>query len=217
MAASQMSIYNKALRWLEERPLASLTENREPRRLLDAEWQDAILYVLSQGYWKHAIRTIQANAEPNQAPNFGYLYAFLKPDDWVATCQVSDNTIFQPLLREYDDQNNYWYSYITPIYVKYVSNAPQFGLNMAMWTPGFVEYLSAYLAQLLAPRIKQAENKIATIDKVVKRLRAQGLSKDAMDLPPGKPPAGTWIMSRAPRGSCYPYSGAGGGFPGWDD
>lgn len=216
MSASRLSIFNKALRWLGERQLASLTEKREPRYLLDVEWQDAILYVLSQGYWKHAIRNIQANAEPNQTPNFGYIFAFLKPDDWVATFQVADNTIYQPLLREYDDQNNYWYSWISPIYVKYVSNAPQFGLNEAMWTPGFVEYLAVYLAQLIAPRITQNQDKIAFVDKNVKRLRAQGLSKDAMDLPPGKPSYGTWVMSRAPRGGCYPY-GAPGGFAGWDD
>lgn len=215
MAASQFSIYNKALRWLEERKLASLTENREPRRYLNDEWQDAVNFILSQGYWKHAIRTVQANADTTQAPNFGYEYSFQKPSDWVSTFQVADNEVFVPLQRHYDDANNYWYADITPLYIKYVSSDPNFGWNMALWTPGFVEYLAGYLAQLLVPRIKQAGDKVDRIDKLVRRLRTEGLAKDAMDLPVGKPPPGTWVMSRAPRGSILPY---GNPFPaGYDD
>jgi hypothetical protein len=205
VGATQLGVYNKALRFLEERKLASLTENREPRRYLDDEWADAVIYCLSQGYWKHSIRNVQMNAEVNQNPNFGFQFAFLKPDDWISTFQVADNEVYMPLLRRYDDQNNYWYSDITPIYVKYTSSDPRFGLNMALWTPNFVEYLAGYLAQLLCPRIKQAADKIDRIDKLVVRLRREGLAKDAMDLPPGKIPYGDWVMSRAPRGSILPY------------
>lgn len=209
--ASQLGIYNAALRWLEERKLQSLVENRESRRYLDDEWSNAIEYCLSQGYWKHAIRNVMAPAEVDTTTTFGWEYCFQKPTDWVATYQVADNSMYDPLLRLYDDANNYWYSNITPIYVKYVSNDPNFGLNMSLWTPGFIEYLGGYLAQLLVPRIKQAGDKIDRIDKLVKRLRQEGLAKDAMDLPPGRPPYGTWILSRAPRGSILPMGG------GWDE
>jgi hypothetical protein len=209
--ATQLSIYNKALRHLEERKLSSLSEPREPRRYLDDEYPDAVLFVLSDGFWKAAMRNDKIDASTTQGPNFGYKFAFPKPGDWVRTYQVADNEGFNPLLRRYDDSNNVWYADISPIYVKFVSNDPNFGLNMALWTPGMVEYLSAYLAWLCAPRLKQSGDKVDRLEKLVKRKRADALAKDAMDLPPGQPPFGTWIQSRAPRGSILPY---GNPFPG---
>lgn len=208
--ATQLSIYNRALRWVEERKLLSLSENREPLRYLNDEYEDAVVYCLQQGNWKHAMRLVEANAEVNQAPNFGFEYAFIKPDDWVATYQVADNESFNPLIRNLEDMNNYWYSDITPIYVKYISSDARFGWNTALWRAGFKEYLGAYLAQLIVPRIKQAEDKIDRIDKAVKRLKADALAKDAFSDPPGQIPPGTWVMSRAPRGSILP---TGGPFP----
>jgi hypothetical protein len=38
MSASKLKLYNDALGILGERRLASLTENREPRRVLDEVW-----------------------------------------------------------------------------------------------------------------------------------------------------------------------------------
>ena len=205
MAASQLGVYNKALRWLGERKLVSLSENRESLRYLNDEWSDAIEFVLAAAYWKHAIRNIEAPAETTQSPNFGFEYVFAKPSDWVQTYQVADNEVYEPLLRRYDDINNYWYADISPLYIKYVSNDPDFGLNMSLWTPGFIEYLAIYLASLCAPRLTQAANKIDMIEKKLKSIRTVAIARDAMDLPPGKPPYGTWVQSRAPRGSILPY------------
>lgn len=209
--ASQLGIYNKSLRHLEERKLLSLQENREPLRYLNDEWQDAVNFCLYQGYWNFSIRLQEIPADTTQGPNFGFEYSFAKPADWVRTFQIADNDHFMPLLRNYSDQNNVWYADISPIYVKFISNDPNFGLNMSLWTPGFVEYLAAYLARLLVPRIKQAESKIDRLDKVLKQARAAAKATDAMDLPPGQIPYGTWVMSRAPRGSILPY---GSPFPG---
>lgn len=203
--ASQLGCYQKALRWLEERPLVNLNENRESLRLLNAEWSDALLYILAQGYWKIAIRTTQGIASTELTPNFGYLYAFPKPDDWVATYQVADNEVFQPLLRDFDDANGVWYCNVSLAYFKYVSSDPNYGLNLAMWTPGMVEYLAAYLAKLCCPRLKQSQDKIDRIEKIEKKARSVALSRDAMDLPPGQMPYGTWVQARAPRGSILPY------------
>ena len=212
--ATQLSIYNKALRHLEERKLASINENREPLRYLNDEWADAVEYCLYDGYWNFAVRLISSQAEKNISPNFGYAYCFKKPSDFVRLFQMSDNENFDPLLRNFTDQAGYWYTDITPVFVKYVSNDSQYGMNMSAWTPGFIEYLAAYLARLCAPRLKQSQDKIEGLDKVLKRARANAMSIDAMDLPPGKPPYGTWVTSRAPRGSVQPM---GSPFSGNDD
>jgi hypothetical protein len=209
--ANQLLVYNAALRYLSERKLASLSEPREPRRALDDEWSGALLFILSDGYWKASIRTDRIDASTTLTPNFGFEFAFPKPGDWVRTYQVADNEGFNPLLRRYDDANNVWYADISPIYAKFVSNDPNFGLNLALWTPGMVEYLAVYLAWLCAPRLKQSGDAVDRLEKLVKRKRADALAKDAMDLPPGMPAFGTWIQSRAPRGSILPF---GNPFPG---
>ncbi|HET99682.1 MAG TPA: hypothetical protein ENH89_04810, partial [Aurantimonas coralicida] len=62
MATDQLALYNIALAAVGERSIASLTEGREPRRLLDEIWNrgaGAIEYFLEQGYWNFAIRTVQ--------------------------------------------------------------------------------------------------------------------------------------------------------------
>jgi hypothetical protein len=211
MAASQFTVYNKALRFLEERPIASLTENREPVRLLNVEWTDAVNTCLYDGYWNHSIREVLASPDTTQAPQFGYLNSYTKPLDWIKTYQIADNAAFDPLLRWYSDQNNVWYSNASALYVKYVSGDLNFGWNLAYWPPFFTEYVACYLASLLAPRVKQSESKIESVAKQLKKIRALALSKDAMDLPPGKIPYGTWTMSRAPRGSILPVDGPYGG------
>jgi len=202
---SQLSLFNKALRHLEERKLASLTENREPLRYLNDEYDDAILFCLHAGLWNHAIRDIMVSADTNLIPQFGFQYAFRKPGDWVRTLAIADNEQMEPLIRRLYDQNQFWYSDITPLYVRYVSSDPDYGRNLSIWPPAFVEYVGCYLAWTCAPRLKQSQEKVDAIEKKLKRSKADALARDAQDLPPGKPPYGTWVQSRAPRGSILPY------------
>ncbi len=211
MSASVLGTYNKALRHLEERPLLSLTEKREPRYLLDAEWSDAVATVLQSGYWKFGMRMVLANPDTTSSLNFGRKYSYLKPSDWVRTYQVSPDDRFYRLDREYIDGNGSWFSDLPYFYVRYVSNDPNFGMNMSLWGQAFTEYLGGYLAWCICPRIKQALDKKQDIEKTLKRLKAEAMAIDAMDAPPGKIPWGSWVTSRTPRGSVYPLNG------GWDE
>lgn len=210
MAASQLGVFNKALRWLEERKALNTSESREALRYLNDEWTDAVLFCLYAGYWNFAIRSIQITADANQAPAFGKQFCFTKPPDWTKTYQFADNPDYMPLLRDFEDLNNVWYANINPIYIKYLSNDPNFGLNMALWTPGFIEYLAAYLAFVCAPRLKMQGDITDRLEKLQLKKKLEGLSQDAMDQAVGKPPYGSWVMSRAPRGSMGPGWGSGG-------
>lgn len=215
MGYSQPALYNIALRWLSERPIAlnlgGLSEQREPVRLLNAEWTNAVGSCLYDAYWNFSVRQVQATPDINRSPQFGYAFCFQKPTDWVRTFQISDNTQFDPLLREYLDQNNVWFASLPTLYIKYISNDPNFGWNMGLWTPGFAEYLGGYLALLCAPRISQAVDKVEAIEKRLKRLKARAVASDAMDLPVGRTPWNTWVLSRAPRGSILPIGNGGWG------
>lgn len=199
MGTSRLGLYNAALRWLEERKLASLTEAREPRRYLDDEFDENNLYCLSQGNWNFAMREIQVGPDTSVTPNFGFNFVFPKPADWNHTFQIASTESFDPLLRNYTDQNGFWFAYTPVLYVRYVSQDPNYGLNLALWTPAFTEYVAARLAWLLGPRIKQSEDKVEALRKLMVSARGEALSTDSQDLPPGKPPYGSWTLARAPR------------------
>lgn len=81
MANDQLSLYNNALTVLGERKIASLTENREPRRVLDDVWSGAVKYCLEQGQWKFAIRTSKLTYSTDVNPVFGYRRAFERPSE----------------------------------------------------------------------------------------------------------------------------------------
>lgn len=199
MGASQLSIYNGALRWLQERKLENLQENREPRRYMDDEFSENNLFCLSDGNWGFAIREVALNPEQTILPNFGFNFVYQKPGDWNHTFQVSGNESFDPLLRQYTDQNGFWYANTGLLYVKYISMDPNYGLNFGLWSPAFIQYVEARLAWLIAPRLKQNGELTDWLTKLVKRLRAEAISTDSQDQPPGKIPYGTWTLSRAPR------------------
>src|ERR1700724_1414124 len=74
---TQLFIYNEALGHLGERQLASLSEPREPRRVLDSYWSDVVGFCLSQGLWKFAKRTILIDNSSSLTPQFGYNYCSL--------------------------------------------------------------------------------------------------------------------------------------------
>jgi len=79
-SVQQLGLYNMACTLCGERVLASLTENRESRRLLDQAWTDgnggAIQFCLEQGLWSWAIRSMAYTYSPSVQPLYGYQYAF---------------------------------------------------------------------------------------------------------------------------------------------
>lgn len=195
--ASKLGLYNQALGHLEERKLASLTEGREARRVLDDYWDTVVKYCLEQGFWNFAMRAIQSDSSTSISPTFGYSYAFSKPSDWVRTLSVSTSETFNPPLLDYVDEPNIWYANCDPLFVKYVSNDNAYGMDLSIWPETFAYYVSLRLARLSCKRITSSDslkNSLATDEKGAK---ADALSKDAMNEPPGFPPTGSWVNSRS--------------------
>lgn len=156
---SRLQIYNGALLLCGERFLASLSEEREPRRLLDNVWAaDGVRYCLEQGEWQFAMRTQQIEYDPDTEPPFGYLRGFTKPDDWVATHAVCSDPYFRMPLLRYSDEVTMWFSDLDTIYVKFVSDDEDYGRNMGKWPQTFCEYVNAYFAS-------QVINKLTGVDK----------------------------------------------------
>ena len=204
---TRLSLYNAALRICGDARLASLTENREPRHLLDDVWDNgALKYCLEQGNWNFATRTVRVEATTAISPDFGFKLAFVKPSDWVRTSGFASDQYFRAPMtdRSYKDEGGYWWADIDPVFVRYVSDDEDFGLDMALWPETFTRFVEHYLATQIIPRLKEAKISRDDVGLLYKRARTDALSKDAMNEGASFPPAGGWANARqAGRGNRW--------------
>ncbi len=209
--ASQLSLYNGALLICGERFIAALTDETEPRRLLDNIWSDnGVKYCLEQGQWNFAMRTIQIDYDPSVAPSYGYNRAFTKPDDWINTAGVCTDEYFRTPLTRYIDEANYWYSDLDTIYIRYVSYDVNYGLNLNKWPETFREYVEHYFASKILLKLSNSEEKVTALDKKVELKLKIAKNKAAMAEPTTFPARGAWSNSR----NRYPNRRDGGNING---
>ncbi|MBW5826534.1 hypothetical protein H0I68_15945 [Yersinia kristensenii] len=193
--SNQLNVYNDALRLVGERQLVSLTENREPRRLLDAVWDGALKYCLEQGQWNFAIRSVRVNYSPSVEPPFGYRRAFNKPDDYVRTVAFASDPFFNSTIIQYTDEAGFWFCDLDEIFIRYVSNDQSFGLDSSLWPETFSSFVAAYLATQIAPRLKNGSDR-EWLAREYKMAKTDALTKDAIQEPTKIFPTGRWVRSR---------------------
>lgn len=201
--ADKHSIYNLTLVHLGERELAALgngnLENRDPKRTIDALWDHTVQLCLEEAQWNWMIRAVQADASASVTSAFGWNYAFTIPDDWLRTTLVSGSETFNPPLLDFTEESGYWYSNVTPLYIKYQSSDIAYGGNIGEWTASFVQYLSLQIAELACYRIAGKMDLLAGLHGITNRLkkaRIKAKSNDAMNQGPQEMPTGTWARSR---------------------
>ena len=152
--ATQLSLYNKALGYLGERSLATLTDATEPRRVLDLYYADAVLYCLEQGQWKFAERYATPAAIAPPVVSYGLAKAFLKPTDFVRLNAVAAEVTFDSPPNKWFETGTHWYSdTTTSLHIQYVSKDAVYGLNLALWPESFADFVAYYLAVRAAPRL----------------------------------------------------------------
>jgi len=140
-------MYQHALLLCGERTIDSLTENREPRFLLDHIWDNGgVDACLAEAQWKFAMRTQLLDYDPDLTMAFGYKRAFAKPSDWIITSAVCEDEYYNTPLLQYSDEAGYWYSDLSQIYVKYVSNDASYGGDLTAWPQTFADFVSAHFA-----------------------------------------------------------------------
>lgn len=204
MSTDRLALYNIALAALGDRSLDSLTEDREPRRLLDEIYtrgQGAVKFFLEQGLWNHAIRTSQIDNSPSVSTSFGFAYAFDFPTDFVRLVQISADEYFDDPLIRYEVEPNFIYADVTPIFLRYVSDHADYGNDLSLWPETFTLWAGHWLATQLGPRLINDKD-LQLLEKRTKRLLADARSKDAQQEPPRFPPISSWARARYGR-----YSG----------
>lgn len=200
MPSTKLSLYQGALRMLGERKLSGLSEAREARYLLDDVWDDGALDdCLQKGQWKFALRTQQIEYSPSIEPDFGYRRAFDKPTDFVRLAGLACDEYFQVPLLQYSEEAGYWFTDLDTIYVKYVSNDDQYGLDYSLWPANFTKFVQAYLASEIVTALTNAQAKKEDIERDLKRALDAALSTDAQAGPPAFAPRGSWALARGNR------------------
>lgn len=198
---SKLGLYNGALRELGERKLASLSENREPRRVLDSAWDDeAVRTCLAAGQWNFATNSIELTNSPSVEPSFGYQYAFDKPANWVRTVAMCEDEYFNSPLLCYQDEGAYWYADIDIIYVRYVDSGTSFGLDYSKWPPNFTRYVEAWLAARICMSLTQNKSKRDGLEQDAEVWLTKAKSTDAMDESTKFLPQGSWTRARMSHG-----------------
>jgi hypothetical protein len=195
--ASKLALFNEALRHLGERKLATLTDNIEPRRVLDDIYDAAIIKrCLEAGQWDFATRSVSLTYNPSITPSFGLQYAFDKPTDYVRLCAISESAYLEPTLHRYREEGGVWLADIDTIYVAYVSTDSQYGGDLSLWPESFVQLVAIAMALAAAPRLTQSEAKVERLEKAFKKARSEAASKDAMNSAAKTVPAGAWVSAR---------------------
>jgi hypothetical protein len=195
---TQLSLYNGALLLCKERFLSSLSEEREPRRLLDHVYSNGgVKFCLEQAQWHFAMRTVMVDYESSIEPDFGYRRAFTKPTDWVLTSAVCEDEFFNAPLTRYFDESGYWYSDLDTIYVRYVSNDTDYGMDLNKWPESFREFVEAHFASKIIGKLSGSEEKTEEMLKLRQKLMLIAKNKSAMADSTKFPAPGSWSMARS--------------------
>lgn len=201
--ATKLGLFNAALLEIGEARLASLTEAREARYVLDDCYDNVLADCLEAGQWNFAVRTVQLAADTGINPNFGHPEIFAKPSDWVRTVGLATDELLQCPLTDFDykDEVGYWATNVTPIYVAYVSNDASFGLNLTAWPRGFTRFVEVALADRIVLRIAQNSGEKERLETVaLPRAKRMALSRDAMNEGDKFRRRSTWNSARGGSG-----------------
>lgn len=193
----RLKIYNGALRALGERKLASLSENREPRRILDDAWDNGLVReCLEAGLWTFAMRTSRLDYDPSIEPDFGYTKIFTKPDDYINTNELATDEYFRSPLVDYRDEAGFIATNYETIYISYVSDHEDYGFDMSRWPMSFCRFVELSLALEASPHFSLTKVKIQDIEQRAIIAKRSALGKDALKKPPKDVPLGSFVSAR---------------------
>jgi hypothetical protein len=202
MGTTQLAVYNGALRICRHRRMAALSDTGEARRLLDDVWGDgsttgAVKHCLQMGQWTDFTRTAAIAYDSGVDPDFGYPYAFEKPDDLVRTMAICEDEFFKSPLLEYADERGYWYASVQTLYVKWVSNDAAYGADLSLWPESFAKLVESYVAkEIVGALTGVSDTLIKLVEDRYEKAKKSALALDGINGPTRFTPEGSWSRSR---------------------
>lgn len=203
---TKLQLYNQALGMVGEGRLLTVTDNRPERHKLDQIWdEDPIKQTLEETYWEFATRTLEWNYNSAIEPSFGYSRAFDKPSNFVRTVALCSDEFFKAPLLEYQVEAGYWYCDLDTIYLRYVSDADNYGRDMSLWTELFRNCVAAKMAAELAIRLTKSQSMQDAMEKKYSKYVSDAKSLNAQEKPTQYLRPGSW--TRARTGSISSFRG----------
>ena len=160
MAVDKLALYNNALTLIGQRTLTGLTEDREPRHLLDAAYDlGAIAYCLEVVQPVFARKTVTLNSVTASAQHdLDNVYTL--PSDYISIFKVySDPKLDQEISRYIIEGNTLACEYST-IYLRYVSDDSV--TVFTYWSQSFANVVSAYLAREISIKLDPSKTEDIT-------------------------------------------------------
>jgi len=205
----KVEIANLALQEIGAEPITSLTDDTKPARVLNLRFDSLRDTFLRMHPWNFA-KARQRLSQLQDAPAFGFRFAYALPSDWLRTLHVLTDETHHPehqvhephyqiegrtLLSEHDE--------VFMIYVRRVTNTEE-------WDPialdAFVQFLASRTARAITQNLDLAQS--LAEDFRVKLQEARHV--DATDEPARRVESDEWLVSRFHGG----HHGLHGGFHG---
>lgn len=195
--ADQLQIYNEALFHCLEPKLADLTEDVPGRHHCDLHYDSVLKYMIEQGFWKFAMRSVSITYDDAVSPAFGYSHAFNHPDDLVRVYQMSASDLFDPPLEDWIDESNLFWAEQDTLYCRYVSNSSSgYGYDLTRWPGKYQLAITTELAYRIAPRLPGSKADMEKLFEAKEAARNEALSFEATKEPARRPPMGKWVTAR---------------------
>lgn len=171
-------------------------------------YDDTLAFMLEQGLWNFATRTVAIEADASEEPDFGYSFAIPKPDDYAGRIvQISGDQRFDCPLNDYQEEgglSGFIFCDVDPLYLRYISNGVAYGLNLADWPYSFTRAVEYELAFRVAPHLtSMGEDSMDRLERRKQKALRDARSKDAVNQGSMRPPAGRLATSRAGYGTSY--------------
>lgn len=194
---TRLLIYNDALMYCGERSISSLTEDREPRRLLDQVWNsNGVDRCLEEAQWHFAMRADRFDPDPDVTTDFGYANSYTKPTDWILTSAVCQDEFFRVPLNQYSDEKGFWFADIDPLYIRYVSNDVDFGMDLGKWPQSFADFVAMHFASRIIYKLSASDARQSELRKQREEFLLTAKNKAAMAEPTKFPAQGSWSRAR---------------------
>lgn len=195
LSSDWLPIYNDALMIMGLKTLTSTSDDSNRRyRLSEALSSGIVNSLMEEMSWQFGHKTEFLEYDSGIEPEFGYQYAFEKPADLLRIDGVYQDEYQKVPLKDYHDENGYFYCDFTEIYVTYISS--DFTEAASSWPTHFRRLVAAHMANDAAPSLVEEGANAENATRVLKDREATSKSIDAQQSPPRRVQTGSWIGAR---------------------
>lgn len=195
---TKLGLYNIALgSYVGTQRLANLTENVASRHALDSVYDSGLQFMLEQGLWKFALKTV--NLTPSRVDAaFHRQYRYPLPVDFVRLARISADNRFDVNreLLDYVEENGSLYTDSPTLWIQHVSNAATHGLNLALYPANYEQAVASWLAYQSVLPISKDKGDRADLLRLHGKTLADSRRLDAVDEAVKSKPSGSWPRAR---------------------